>query len=278
MSNHSKKSRRLYGTSPLEQLRSVSNKVPSKHVEKETIQRTTPREVQAIENVYEFFTKQRPLAWQYYYRQVTIPFFRTGTDDTDNDPISTVIDTLDVNEGLVINHLSCQILYRPEPPAGFGVRPGNYVALERIECPTVDDLIPTLPPLRLRSFFEFNLQSSTTRLYEANVNAYSEAPSFSVSTVNRDGYSTLNDNVLVNGESATSLYVLETGDLNIEYSAIDSYVSTPVANNIAFGFLPYEAVEDNGGVIASPKIVFDIRGHKINKNDAELLKSLIQNN
>jgi len=274
MSNHSKKSRRLYGTSPLEQLRSVSNKVPSKHVEKETIQRTTPREVQAIENVYEFFTKQRPLAWQYYYRQVTIPFFRTGTDDTDNDPISTVIDTLDVNEGLVINHLSCQILYRPENPAGPAVRPGNYVALERIECPTVDDLVILG---RLRSYFEFNLQSSTTRLYEANVNAYTRPPSFSVTTVNRDGYSTLNDNVLVNGESATSLYILETGDLKIEYSAIDSYVSTP-ANNIAFGFLPYEAVEDSGGVIASPKIVFDIRGHKINKNDAELLKSLIQNN
>jgi len=267
----------LYGTSPLEQLRSVSNKVPSKHVEKETIQRTTPREVQAIENVYEFFTKQRPLAWQYYYRQVTLPFFRTGTNEQDNDPILTLVDTLDVNEGLVINHLSAQILYRPEPPAGSSLRPGNFVALERLECPTVDEVI-ILPPTTLKSQFQFNLLSTTTRLYEANVSADSRQPlSFSLSVANRDGYSTLTDNVLSNGESTTSLYILETGDVQLQYTAIDSYVSVP-ANALAFGFLPYEAVEDSGGLIASPKIVFDIRGHKINKNDAELLKSLIQNN
>ena len=270
MPNHSKKSRRLHGTDPLKQLRSVSNGVPSKHIEKQTVRQVEPREVQAIENVYEFFTKQRPLAWQYYYRQITIPFFRTGTSVQDNEPISTVIDTLDVNEGLVINHLSAQILYRPEPPGGI-IRPGNYVALDRVEVPTVDEIG------LLRSQFQFNLLSTTTRLYEANVSAFSRPPSFSISVSNRDGYSTLNDSVLNNGESATSFYVLEPGDLSVSYTAIDSYVSTP-PNDLAFGFLPFEAVEDNGGLVASPKIVFNIRGHKITKNDAELLKQLIQNN
>ena len=90
MPSHSRKSRRLHGTDPLKQLRSVSDGVPSKHIEKQTVRRVEPREVQAIENVYEFFTKQRPLAWQYYYRQVTLPFKRTGTSRQDNDPISAI--------------------------------------------------------------------------------------------------------------------------------------------------------------------------------------------
>jgi hypothetical protein len=274
MTQHSKKSRRLYGTDPLKQLRSVSNKVPSRYVDKETVRFSEPREVQAIENVYEFFTKQRPLAWQYYYRQVTVPLYRTGTSEEDNDPISTVIDTLDVNEALVINHLSAQILYRPEPPTGFSVRPGNYIAVERVEQPTVEDFFIVVA---LRSRFQFNLLSTTTRLYEANVSANVPDPTFSLSVANRDGYSTLNTNVLENNDSGTSLYVLETGDLSVSFSAIDSYVSTP-ANALAFGLLPYDAIEDNGGLVASPKIVFDIRGHKITKNDAELLKQLIQNN
>lgn len=269
---HSKKSRRMYA-SPQEILR-ASDKVPSKNMDKRTVRREEPREVLETSRVYEFFTKQKPLAWQYYYRQVTIPFFRTGTEESDNKPFSTVIDSLDVNEGLVINHLSCQILYRPEPPAGKSVRPGNFIALERMEVPTVDEA-PIVSALKSR--FQYNLMSTTTRLYEANVSAFSRPPTFSLSVSNRDGFSTLNDNVLGNGDSGTSLYVLETGDLSVEYTAIDSYESTPV-NDLAYGFLPYDAVEDFGGAMSSPKIVFDVRGHKITKNDAQLLKSLIQNN
>jgi hypothetical protein len=167
-------------------------------------------------------------------------------------------------------------MYRPTPDAG-PVRPGNFVQIDNVEVPTIDELTLGSP---LRAKFKFNLSSTTTRLYEANVSA--DRGNFTLDIAygglvvsNRDGFSTLNSNVLVNAQSSTTLFILETGDVAVDFDAIDSYVSTP-ANPFAFGFLPYAATEIIDGTVASPKIVFDIRGHKINKNDAELLKEILR--
>lgn len=263
------------GDPPLDHLRSVAHKSPAKDIGKSTVVQQEPREVVSVENSYAFFTKQRPLSWQYYYRQVTVPFYRTGTNDEDNVTFRTVIDTLDVNEALVVNSLTASILYRPEPSGS--IRPGNFIKVERVQVPTVDEFILLA---RLQSKFDFNLVCQSTRLYEANINADNSAyvlPTFVASVSNRDGFSTLNTNVLENAQSSTSLYALDTGEIAIEYNAIDSYVSAPV-NDFAFGFLPEDAVELNGGLVASPKIVFEVHGHKLNKNDAEFLKALIRKN
>ena len=58
MPSHSRKSRRLHGTDPLT-AEVCFGCVPSKHIEKQTVRRVEPREVQAIENVYEFFTNSK---------------------------------------------------------------------------------------------------------------------------------------------------------------------------------------------------------------------------
>lgn len=267
----SKKQKRSHGT-PLQKLRSVSNRVPSNHIEKTTIVREEPVVFQDVISRDLFSSKQRPTSWQYYSRVVALPFLRTGTDDSNNEPYLYTFDSLDVNEALVINHFSAQIMYRPytEPPEVL--RPGYFVTLDKISLPPVLDTIFGFVNVDAR--FEFNLFSSTSRLYEANVSS-DAGGGFIVAVSNRDGFSTINDNVLHNGDSSTSLYVLDTGSVSVGFSAIDSYVAVP-PNLFAYGFLPYDVSPDNLGLYAAPRIVFEIRGHKITKKEAERLKALVR--
>lgn len=256
-----------------------SQKQPSKNINKETVQRAIPRNVQAIENAYEFFTKQRPISWQYYAKQITFPFWRTGTNFQDNEPFSHVIETLDVNEALVINHLSVSIAYRPvtDPTTPLtDIPPGYYNYLSGPILPTVYEEFLFL--VDMKAVFNFNLLSATGALYESNAfaNVGNNKSGFfgGFNTSERDGFTQINENVLNNAESSTALYIFEAGDISATFTTIDSYKTA--LSNFAFGFLPPDLVFPNGGVRVSPKIIFDIRGHKLNKNDAQLLKALIK--
>jgi len=278
ISRHSKKSKRLYknrtGVPP-------QAKSPSAFLKKETVPQEELRSVQQIENVYEFFTKQRPLAWTYYNSVVYDPLLTTGDNwrDPENIPKSLLLTDLDVNECLIISHLEAKIMYRPIPEgtAVADIQDGYYVNLD----------VPFIPvgrtigsSLNSQIGFVFDLRAQESSLYDASLIApptagfagflgVREAPS--------GGFVKLGVNVLESAENSSALYIFESGPVTLQYYCIES--SRP-KGNVPRGFFPYglDWTLPLADVRISPIITFDVRGHRINKNDAELLKTLVQNN
>ena len=282
MANHSRRSKKMYGkpsqVSPLSKLVSSQGKSPSAFLGKETVVQDSPREVQAIENVYEFFTKQRPLAWNYYSATVYEPMKITGNFWRNNQPIKIPIRTLDVNESLVLNHFEATILYRPIPEgtAVSDIKNGYFVALD---TPMIPLGLSTGSSGSTPTGFLFNLVAEEASLYEAE----SRIQDVGSGSLRKDrnaptsGFLRLNTNVLESGESTTSLYVFETGTLSAEYSCVvqPGAVGDPPTQILPYGLVTGLPVNDLRFGIT---IVFNVRGHVINRNDAALLKTLIQNN
>ena len=281
MTAHSRRSKKVYGKTssirPVSKLQSPQGKSPSAFVKKETVVQGFPREVQAIESVYEYFTKQRPLAWQYFSRTVQAPLVCTGRTIADDVPNRLHVRTLDVNQSLVLNSLYASIVYRPITTAGIGAGTplNHYVSLET--------------PYLIRQQFEigkdpkdfafyYNLNAQSNSLYEANItSSIDPLPTSVLGDISpTDGFTKLGENVLENAESSTALYVFETGDVSVTFTCLDTISFDDVANtnNFPANFFP----EGLSVSAILPYVVFEIRGHMINKNDAELLKTLVQNN
>ena len=277
MSRHSGKSKRVYGGPNLP----LPVKAPSAFVKKETVPQSEPSNIQQIENVYEFFTKQRPLAWNYYSSTVYDGLFTTGSSwgDPTNSPTSIVLTELDVNEALVLSYLEANIIYRPIPDgtAVSDIQDGYFVALDSHSIPVGRTIGVSATT---RTGFVFDLRAQESSLYEASLVVPNTA---GTPGILRDrqaptgGFTRLNVNVLEAAENSTALYIFETGPVSLEYLCID--ISSG-SGNVPRGFFPYGLAWTLPAADSRicPLVTFDVRGYKINKNDAELLKTLVQNN
>lgn len=277
MGNHSRRAKRVGRnsyTAPLPQ--STFAKSPSAFLGKKSVPKADVRDVQPIENIYEFFTKQRPLSWQYFSRTVQAPLVCTGRTIGDNIPKTLNVRDLDVNECLVINSFYANILYRPIE--------------EIVASSTLNYYVPLASPYIVRQRFDiskdlkdfafyFNLVSENTSLYEANLSSDVSALDLSsqiVSILPTDGFMKLDSNVLENGDSSTALYMFESGNISVQFTCLDTLSFDDVTNTFNFPANFFPPNLSNKAIL--PYVTFDIRGHIINKNDAELLKTLIQNN
>ena len=238
MSPHNKKSK-LTAQGP--GIPYVPHKQPIKDLGKETKVQKEARNILPTENVWDFYTKQRPISFQYYSRLVSRPFVDT-TGLADQKGVF-LFETLDENQALVINHLKVRVNYK--------VDPANAVHPEYRE--SLSNLGISYPDTE----FGFNLESQDGALYDAKGTGFAL-----IVRHNFEGFSILNENVLDNGSSDTSLYIFESGQLSVSYKflgAVNSYL------NFTAGAPPL------------PQIYFDVRGHLINRTDSNLLRELILN-
>lgn len=222
------------------------HKQPIKDLGKETKVQKEARNILPTENVWDFYTKQRPISFQYYSRMLGLPFASTAAFP---DELATFrVDDLDENKSLVINHFAAYVSYRPDGTVG-GPQENYRVSLEG----------PALA-FTPNTNFGFNLKSETGALYDASGNG-----AFFIVTAATQGFTFLNQNVLNNGNSDTSLYIFESGEIQVDYKFITAgALQTFFPGN--FTTLEYQAY-----------INFDIRGHLINRTDANLLRELILN-
>ena len=282
MTTHSRRSKKVYGEpskiSPVSKLQSPQGKSPSAFVEKETVLQESPRDVQAIESVYEFFTKQRPLAWTYFNEVVYEPLLTTGSSFANSSPTSVLITEIDVNECLLVSHFEASILYRPIPEgtAVGDIQDGYYVPLE---TPSIPVARTTGSTFNSEVGFLFNLRAQESALYDASVNVREQnyAGFLQATGAPKGGFTHLNANVLESAENSSALYVFETGPVTVDFTCIDS---SSGSGNVPKGFFPYGLAWSLplGDLRIGPVVMFNVRGHALNKNDAELLKILIQNN
>lgn len=249
MTTHSRQSKRTYSPQAADTPRQ-----PSKNTGKVTMPMVPSREVQSVESVYEFFTKQRPLAWSYYYRSRALEAQDGATlFFTDGQRVRLFIDTIEEGYALVINSLTATFTYNVNPPTSdkFNVK----ATLNDYDLVGAD--------------FYYNISSDESSL--ADVNKVVATNVAGLTEVGADaGFNVLNQDVLSNNDSGTALYLFEPGGLYVDFFC---GLSAP-------GFFSYCDTNIALADIKSLKPIFhvEIKGHLLNKGDALLLKSLIQNN
>jgi hypothetical protein len=237
MSPHNKKSK-LVAQGP--GIPYVPHRQPIKDLGKETKVQKEARNVMPTENVWDFYTKQRPISFQYYSRLVSRPFVDT-TGLADQKGVF-LFETLDENQALVINYLKATVNYRIDSAAA-----------NREYREPLSNLGLSYPSFE----FGFNLESQDGALYDAKGSGINIA----ITRSDFQGFNILNENVLENGSSDTSLYIFESGQLSVSYK----FLGTPNQFlNTAIG-------------VPLAQIYWDIRGHLINRTDANLLRELILN-
>jgi len=249
MTTHSRQSKRTY--SPPQ---TRSSRQPSKDTGKVTRSMVPSRNVQPIESVYEFFTKQRPLAWAYYYRSRALEA-RDGASlfFTNGERKRLEIDTIDEGYALVVNSLTATFTYNINPSTSD--RPNVKGTLNDYDLVGAD--------------FYYNISSDENSL--ADVNKVFANNAAGLSEVGADaGFNVLNQDVLSNNDSGTALYLFEPGNLYVDFfcglggPGFYGYCDTTIPLADIKSLLPIFHIE--------------IKGHLLNKGDALLLKSLIQNN
>jgi hypothetical protein len=216
---------------------------------KRTIDRGTPRpdEIQKVENTYEFFTRQRPFAWEPYTFTGSETF--QDTSGFSGQTISFQFDTIPSRKSLIINYFEVGVHYLPYgnlPLVNYTIRLDDPFTLTRVVDPATGQVA------------SFGLTSSTEALYHARTR-----PDFSTFVTGRalSDFTMLNTNVLDFGnDGGTSLFVSENADLRFTYSC-------PIN--------PLTLVD----IVAYPdaKIInlnFTVRGHLINVRDYDTLKVL----
>ena len=248
MTTHSRQSKRTY--SPPQ---AGTSRQPSKDTGKVTRSMLPPRNVQPIESVYEFFTKQRPLAWSYYYRSRALESRLSAGFFTNGELVRIEIDTIEEGYALVLNSLTVTFTYNVNSSASD--RPnvkGTLGDYDLVGAP-----------------FYYNISSDEQALADVN-NVFARNVT-GLADVGADaGFTVLNQQVLSNNDSGTALYLFEPGKLYLDFfcglngTLFYEYCDTTI---------PKSQLKD-----LKPIFHIQVKGHLLNKCDAQLLKSLIQNN
>lgn len=201
-----------------------------------------------VDNSLEFFTKQRPKSFVYYTRYVeTTPFTKKvgATYEVDLD-----VDFIPSNQTLLINYLECRVkIIEPEPQ---GATTGS---LWGIDAPT------TLFNVGAGGAEQwgFDILGENVRLADAK---YGNATAVTGPFTN-EGFKTIFQNVLSNGNSDTTLFVLPNSDYKIF---------------LYFGeFYDLEArLPPSASASGDPRFQFqfDIRGHLLNLTDSNIIDQL----
>jgi len=221
--------------------------------DKLTVPQVTPKTVQSIENVYEFFTDNRPLGFNYYTRGGSRVL--VSTTAFANEKAVVDVDTFTEGTVLIINYLKAYVAYRPNGAVGVGQRANYYEVLSDVGMINLD--------------FEWGLISDDASLYDSN---FIEQPALLAANTGSN-FMLLNQNVLYNNQAGTSLYIFETGKLSFFYRMNDTVVNLAAAlppNALPAASTTYDEYR--------PKIRFDIRGHLLNRSDGDLLRELLTRN
>jgi hypothetical protein len=204
-----------------------------------------------VDNSLEFFTKQRPKSFTYYTRYVETGGLPSSVATGTGTPYTVIlpVDNIPTNQSLLINYFECRLsIVRPESLA-FPVASPDY----SIEAPS--------GILGMGNFasdeWGFDLISEGVRLADAGA-GLNKATNVSQG----DGWKTLFQNVLSNGNSDSTLFVLPNSDLRVYLRFGPSF---SLANR-----LPYTAHP----ALAKWNFQFDIRGHLLNLTDSNIIDQL----
>lgn len=260
-----KGTRRNAKNQPASRLVKETHSQPSVHLNKKVVPRVETESPLSSELTNEFFTKQRPDSWQYYYRSFTLKGFGrtgggTGVDglNTDAQGAIAVLDTITEGQALIVNHFRVSFGYKPNADAVPSTGSEIYTFFE-------DNALMDLE-------FSFNLQSTQSVLADVNgIYAANYLPGDDIQNPFNTayaGYRTLNQNVLENAESSTSLYVFEPSNVQFKY-VLNLDPATKLAEYMV-GPLP------GSGKFAQPTLFIEIRGHMLNRLDGQLLQTLVQ--
>ena len=274
-----KKSQKNKNT-PLSKAVKETHAQPSIYLNKETMPQVEQESPLLSELTNEFFTKQRPDSWQYYYRSFTLKNADNEVAGLNTPAGGVLLDLDEIPNGqaLVINYFK----------VCFGYKANALESGQRI--PPFAPPAP-LPGSQKYTFFEdnalidlnfcFNLQSSQSVL--ADVNGVYDAQYIPGDTFNKPatataldprdgafaGYRTLNQNVLENGESSTSLYIFEPSTL------LFRYILNPSYPNKLYEYMDLTTVPTLLKHV-QPTLFIEVRGHLLNRLDGQLLQSLVQ--
>ena len=205
-----------------------------------------------VDNSLEFFTKQRPKSFVYYTRYVeTDPFTKKVGNELQ---FSLPVDYIPSNQTLLINYLECRVkIIEPEPQVEVGGV--KYGKLWGIDAPT------TLFNVGVGGVEQwgFDILGENVRLADAK---YGNATTVTGPFTN-DGFKTIFQNVLSNGNSDTTLFVLPNSDYSI-YLYFGEFYDL------------LERLPPSASASGDPRFQFqfDIRGHLLNLTDSNIIDQL----
>lgn len=171
----------------------------------------TSKELVRAVNPLTFYTKQKPLSFTYYSREL-----RFGPDATDKFPNqvrSVPLYLIPDRNALLITYLSMDYFYQNDPSS---IGP-------RFQAVPKGTSVPNL--------FAWGISATSTSLYDSLVGSPSATGGFIPNYYT--SYSKLGENVLDAGSSSTTLYVTENQNIFINYYASITKLATSfVANNV----------------------------------------------
>lgn len=216
---------------------------PSKFIDKTTIRLRSDKEPEPVFEQFEFFTKQRPYPWTYFNFLRRIRYRNTfgPTSSFEFD----LYDLFDVPESkaIVLNTLSVGVVPILGSASGSAI---CAIAPEQVSSGMVGNVFWTLT-------------TSTTSLFEVSArNRFTAGPPAGGREFS--GFSEFNTNVLLNGQSSTTLY--------LEPSSTVRWGLLSFSDPSQF-FLP--ADRDPSAFGNQIELVLLMKGHSLNRSDYDKL-------
>ena len=220
-------------------------KQPSKFIDKTTIRLRSDKEPEPVFEQFEFFTKQRPYPWTYFNFLRRIEYKKTYDFPNFSFEFS-LYDLFDVPESkaVVLNHLSVGVV--PIPGGGVTGSTVCSIAPEQVTGGMIGNVFWTLT-------------TSTNSLFEVSArNRFTPGPAAGGREFS--GFSEFNTNVLINGQSSTTVYLEPSS--TVRWGLLSF-------NDASSFFLP--ADRDTGALGNKIQLVLLLKGHSLNRSDYDKL-------
>lgn len=240
-----------------------THRQPSLYLNKHTAPQGEAHNALLVQGANQFFTKQRPESWQYYYRSFTLQNGSQGLDGLNTSPNGVSIFLEDVAQGqsLIINHFRLVIGYKLARDNSSPLPYGANVLTFFDDYQLID------------ANFSFNLTSSQSSLVDVKASFDNEFTpiSYTPRGESYSGFRVLNQNVLANENSSTSLYVLEPSKLYFQYVYTPSF--TTGGNDVPLYTKIPEPLLDK---YVNFTMFVELRGHLLNRLDGQLLREVLR--
>lgn len=208
-------------------------KQPSKFIDKTTVRLRSTKEPEPIYEQFSFYTKQRPYSWTYYSFARIITYQNTFSltgNSFDFVPFITI--EVPESKAIVLNTIQVNVIPRLNPFSSNAA------------------LAPEQVSTSMKGHVWWTLDSSSSSLFEAT--SLRDG-----SSLNATGFSEYNTNVLLNGDSSTSIY--------LEPSSTVQWKMLSFSDATSF-YLPADQSPRN-----TIELEILLRGHSLNRADYEKL-------
>lgn len=204
-------------------------KQPSKFIDKTTVRLRSTKEPEPVYEQFSFYTKQRPYAWTYYSFARIITYQNTFSGSNfDFVPFITI--EVPESKAIVLNTIQVNVIPRLSLS-------GPALAPEQVST-------------GMKGSAWWTLESSSSSLFEATSLRQG-------SSLNATGFSEYNTNVLLNGDSSTSIYLEPSSTVQWKFLSF---------TDASFYYLPADQSPQN-----TIELEVLLRGHSLNRADYDKL-------